>query len=56
MLRIIDQQQAEKLLQRRKARLTEAEGVVGPILDQVRRFTGQDHHRDDLTLVTVKRV
>jgi len=26
------------------------------ILDQVRRFTGQDHHRDDLTLVTAKRV
>jgi phosphoserine phosphatase RsbU/P len=26
------------------------------ILDQVRRFTGQDHHRDDLTLVTVRRV
>jgi phosphoserine phosphatase RsbU/P len=26
------------------------------ILDHVRRFTGRDHHRDDLTLVTVKRV
>lgn len=26
------------------------------ILDQVRRFSGRDHHRDDLTLVTVKRV
>jgi sigma-B regulation protein RsbU (phosphoserine phosphatase) len=25
------------------------------LLDQVRRFTGRDHHRDDLTLVTVKR-
>jgi histidinol dehydrogenase len=37
MLRIIDQLQAEKLLQRRKARLTEAEGVVGPILEDVRR-------------------
>ena len=26
------------------------------ILDRVRRFSGRDHHRDDLTLVTVKRV
>ena len=26
------------------------------VLDQVRRFTGQDHHRDDFTLVTVRRV
>jgi sigma-B regulation protein RsbU (phosphoserine phosphatase) len=25
------------------------------ILDRVRRFSGRDHHRDDLTLVTVKR-
>jgi sigma-B regulation protein RsbU (phosphoserine phosphatase) len=26
------------------------------ILDHVRRFSGRDHHRDDLTLVTIKRV
>jgi sigma-B regulation protein RsbU (phosphoserine phosphatase) len=26
------------------------------ILDLVRRFSGRDHHRDDFTLVTVKRV
>ncbi|OHE89623.1 MAG: hypothetical protein A3G75_08710 [Verrucomicrobia bacterium RIFCSPLOWO2_12_FULL_64_8] len=26
------------------------------ILDHVRRFSGRDHHRDDLTLVTVRRV
>ena len=32
-----------------------AEITLG-ILDHVRRFSGRDHHRDDLTLVTVKRV
>jgi sigma-B regulation protein RsbU (phosphoserine phosphatase) len=30
--------------------------ITDGILDHVRRFSGQDHHRDDLTLVTVKRV
>ncbi|MDD2762541.1 MAG: SpoIIE family protein phosphatase [Opitutaceae bacterium] len=30
--------------------------ITAGILDHVRRFTGRDHHRDDLTLVTVKRV
>ncbi|HUJ42637.1 MAG TPA: GAF domain-containing SpoIIE family protein phosphatase [Opitutaceae bacterium] len=30
--------------------------ITEGILDHVRRFTGQDHPRDDLTLVTVKRV
>jgi len=30
--------------------------ITDGIVDQVRRFTGRDHHRDDLTLVTVKRV
>ena len=37
MLRIIDNREAEKLLQRRAAPLTEAEQVVGPILENVRR-------------------
>ena len=37
MLRIIDYRQAEKLLHRRAARLTDAEQVVGPILEDVRR-------------------
>jgi histidinol dehydrogenase len=37
MLRIIDHREAENLLQRRAARLTEAEQVVGPILENVRR-------------------
>ena len=30
--------------------------ITEGIVDQVRRFTGRDHHRDDLTLVTVRRV
>jgi sigma-B regulation protein RsbU (phosphoserine phosphatase) len=30
--------------------------ITDGILDNVRRFSGRDHHRDDLTLVTVKRV
>ena len=30
--------------------------ITDGILDHVRRFSGRDHHRDDLTLVTVKRV
>jgi sigma-B regulation protein RsbU (phosphoserine phosphatase) len=30
--------------------------ITDGIVDQVRRFTGRDHHRDDLTLVTVRRV
>jgi histidinol dehydrogenase len=37
MLRIIGQREAETLLRRRTARLTEIEAVVGPILDAVRR-------------------
>jgi histidinol dehydrogenase len=37
MLRIIDHRQAEKLLQRRSARLRQAERVVEPILEDVRR-------------------
>ena len=37
MLRTIEYREAEKLLTRRAARLTEAEGVVGPILEAVRR-------------------
>ncbi len=37
MLRIIDYREAEKLLQRRSARLTQAERIVGPILEDVRR-------------------
>jgi histidinol dehydrogenase len=37
MLRIIGQREAETLLRRRAARLTEIEAVVGPILDGVRR-------------------
>ncbi len=37
MLRIIGQREAETLLRRRTARLTEIEAVVGPILDGVRR-------------------
>jgi len=37
MLRIIDNREAEKLLQRRAAPLAEAEQVVGPILENVRR-------------------
>jgi sigma-B regulation protein RsbU (phosphoserine phosphatase) len=30
--------------------------ITEGIVDHVRRFTGRDHYRDDLTLVTVKRV
>jgi histidinol dehydrogenase len=37
MLRIIGQREAETLLRRRAARLTEIEAVVGPILEAVRR-------------------
>jgi histidinol dehydrogenase len=37
MLRIINYRQAESMLQRRAARLGEAEKVVGPILENVRR-------------------
>jgi histidinol dehydrogenase len=37
MLRIIGQREAEMMLRRRTARLTEIEAVVGPILDGVRR-------------------
>lgn len=40
----------------RELRSRSADEITDGILDQVRRFTGQDHHRDDLTLVTVKRV
>lgn len=40
----------------RELRNRSADEITDGILDQVRRFTGQDHHRDDLTLVTVKRV
>ncbi len=29
--------------------------ISAGILDRIRRFSGRDHHRDDLTLVTVKR-
>ncbi len=37
MIRIIDNKQAEAILKRRAARLSEAEQVVGPILEDVRR-------------------
>lgn len=37
MIRIIDYREAEKILTRRAARLNEAEEVVGPILDDVRK-------------------
>jgi sigma-B regulation protein RsbU (phosphoserine phosphatase) len=30
--------------------------ITDGILDHVRRFSGRDRHRDDLTLLTVKRV
>jgi sigma-B regulation protein RsbU (phosphoserine phosphatase) len=40
----------------RMLRSRSAAEINDGILDQVRRFSGQDHHRDDLTLVTVKRV
>ncbi len=37
MLRIIDYREADKLLQRRSARLNQAERIVAPILEDVRR-------------------
>ena len=40
----------------RELRNRSAGEITDGILDHVRRFSGQDHHRDDLTLVTVKRV
>ena len=40
----------------RTLRSRSASEITDGILDHVRRFTGRDHHRDDLTLVTVKRV
>jgi sigma-B regulation protein RsbU (phosphoserine phosphatase) len=40
----------------RTLRTRSAGEINDGILDQVRRFSGRDHHRDDLTLVTVKRL
>jgi sigma-B regulation protein RsbU (phosphoserine phosphatase) len=40
----------------RTLRSRSASEITLGILDHVRRFSGRDHHRDDLTLVTVKRV
>lgn len=40
----------------RMLRSRSAVEITEGIVDHVRRFSGQDHHRDDLTLVTVKRV
>jgi len=40
----------------RMLRSRSASEITDGIVDHVRRFSGQDHHRDDLTLVTVKRV
>ncbi len=37
MLRIIDEREAEQLLKRRAARLGEAEKIVRPILEDVRK-------------------
>jgi sigma-B regulation protein RsbU (phosphoserine phosphatase) len=39
----------------RSLRARSAAEINEGIVDQVRRFSGRDHHRDDLTLVTVKR-
>jgi sigma-B regulation protein RsbU (phosphoserine phosphatase) len=40
----------------RTLRSRSASEITEGIVEHVRRFSGQDHHRDDLTLVTVKRV
>jgi sigma-B regulation protein RsbU (phosphoserine phosphatase) len=40
----------------RTLRNRSANEITEGIVEHVRRFSGQDHHRDDLTLVTVKRV
>ena len=37
MLRTIDHREAENLLRRRSTRLSQAERIVGPILEDVRR-------------------
>jgi sigma-B regulation protein RsbU (phosphoserine phosphatase) len=40
----------------RTLRSRSAGEITEGIMEHVRRFSGRDHHRDDLTLVTVKRI